>query len=283
MSGRGTALWRALLPVLLLAPLLYWGGGLASAELARLERERAEQSLVRIADTLQGRFEDIRARLDELAGHVEQQTLEGDDIDVAKFDEFAAGLHTGRPWIRTFQVVSNGIIIHTYPITGNEKVLGYNLLKDPRAVIGGDLIQAKRTGRAMITGPIELVQGGMGLIIRLPIEQDNRAVFHWVAIIVDLGPLLASADIIEDSVTDLQLALRRDSGEVFFGQPEVFAQQPVARQITAIAGEWEIAGYPVLGWQAANSPWLRWLYAGGAILILLLSMLFYWRARRAAG
>ncbi|HEU0219350.1 MAG TPA: diguanylate cyclase [Gallionella sp.] len=41
-------------------------------------------------------------------------------------------------------------------------------------------------------------------------------------------------------------------GEVFYGDPEVFAMNPVVQKVTLPGGEWEIAAYPRSGWGAAS-------------------------------
>ena len=282
MKFPGKALLWAVLPLLLLAPPLLWQGNRFANQLAEAERIRTQHTLELHAGSVQRSFDRIEGKLDSLTVFVAGQTAGGNEVDAEQFNTFAAGLHASSKWIRAFQVVSNGIITHTYPLKGNEAILGYNLLADPRPALGGDVRRAQRTGRTTITGPIELIQGGLGIMIRKPLPQTNAAPARLVAIILNIAPLLAESGIGTDGINDVRLAIRKEAGEVFFGSPAVFARQPVVCRLMLPDGAWEIAGCPLNGWQAARSPSVRLFYAAGFTVVFLLCVLFYGRARREA-
>jgi PAS domain S-box-containing protein len=278
---RKALLW-AVLPLLLLTPPLLWQGNRFASQLADTERIRTQHTLELHARSVQRSFDRIEGKLDSLTVFVAGQTAGGSGVDAGQFNTFAEGLHASSQWIRAFQIVSNGIITHTYPLKGNEAILGYNLLADPRPVLGGDVLRAQRTGRVTITGPIELVQGGLGIMIRKPLARTNNEPVRLAAIILNIAPLLAESGIGNDGIKDVQLAIRRESGEVFFGSPTVFAQRPVTHRILLPDGAWEMAGCPPNGWQAARSPAVWLFYAAGFTVVFLLCVLFYARARSEA-
>jgi PAS domain S-box-containing protein len=282
MTAWGKPLLWAILPWFLLAPPLLWQGTRFAQQLADAERTRTQNILELHAGALQRSFDRIEARLDSLTAFVSAQVAVGKEIDAGQFNTFAEGLHASATWIRAFQVVSNGIITHTYPVKGNEAVISYNLLADPRPALGNDVLRAQRTGRVTITGPIELVQGGLGILIRKPLARTNGAPALLAAIILNIAPLLDESGLSPNPGNDLQLALRRESGEIFFGSPTVFKHQPVTRRIALPDGAWEIAGCPLNGWQPAFSQPVLLFYAGGFAGVFLLSTLFLVLARSRA-
>ena len=282
MKSPGKALLWSMLPLLLLTPLLFWLGNRYASQVAEAERTRTKHFVELQAGALQRSLDRIEGKLESLAVFVAGETAGGNTMDAGQFSTFSAGLHASSKWIRAFQIVSNGIITHTYPLPGNEAMLGYNLLTDPRPVLGGDVLRAQRTGRVTITGPIELVQGGLDIMIRKPIGRTNDASAQLVAVILSLAPLLAESGINADGINRVQLALRRESGEVFFGSPMVFQRQPVVCRIVLPDGAWELAGCPVNGWQTAMAHPVLVLYLGGGAVIALLCMLFFVLARSRA-
>jgi PAS domain S-box-containing protein len=282
VKPRGKAVLWALWPVLLLAPLLLWLGRSFAHQLAYEQRIRTQHALELDADAVQRSFDQIIAKLKSLAAFVADQTAGGKAIDEEKFNTFAAGLHASAKWIRAFQIVSNGNITHVYPLQGNEAVLGYNLLRDPRPVIGGDVIRARQTGRVTITGPLDLVQGGLGIIIRQPLPQAEGAPARLVAIVLNIAPLLAESGIREGDRSDARLAIRGASGDAFWGSPSVFADRPVTRRLLLPDVSWEMGACPAQGWSAFASRPVLLFYAAGTIIVFLLCLLVFVLARSRA-
>ena len=274
-------LWGALPLLLLTPPMLWLGKGLAN-RLADEQRTRTQHTLELQAGALQRSLDRIVGNLQSLAGFVTHQTSGGGAVDVEQFNAYAAGLHASAQWIRAFQIVSDGVITYTYPLKGNESVLGYNLLTDPRPVIGGDVIRAQETGRIVVTGPIDLVQGGLGIIIREPLPRTGGGPARMVAVVLNIAPLLAEAGISEDSAGDVRLAIRRELGGVFYGSPAVFEQQPITRRIGLPEGAWEAGACPRKGWQASTGIPVLLFHLAGAAMIFLLSLLVFVLARSQA-
>lgn len=282
MNSRSKAALWAILPLLLLIPLLVWLGKSFANQLANEQHTRTQHTLELHAAAVQRSLDRITGKLDSLEEFVVAQTAEGRTIQDEQFNLLAAGLRASFKWIRAFQIVSNGIITHIYPLPGNEAALGYNLLSDPRPVIGGDVTRALETGRVTITGPLQLVQGGLGIIIRKPLPRTQDRPAYLVAIVFNIAPLLADSGIRETSANEVQLAIRRDTGELFLGTPTVFAQQPVTHRLSLPDGSWEMGGHPLAGWQAGGSNATRLFYLAGTAIIGLVSLLVFLIARRQA-
>ncbi|MDQ8005169.1 MAG: PAS domain S-box protein [Pedobacter sp.] len=109
------------------------------------------------------------------------------------FDAVAAQIIKGNPYLQAVQLVPGGVIKYTYPLEGNEQALGLDLLKlsDVNAAAAKKAIA---TRKIYFQGPVKLVQGGEGVIGRLPIYIDNEF-WGFSAVVVKLGELLKAAGI----------------------------------------------------------------------------------------
>jgi PAS domain S-box-containing protein len=95
-----------------------------------------------------------------------------DEGDSENFDIVGKQLIAANPAIDAVQLVPNGIIAQIYPITGNEAAVGYNIFKSPE-----NRVQAKQsmaTKKMYYAGPLQLQQGGVGIIGRLPVYDRGK-------------------------------------------------------------------------------------------------------------
>lgn len=166
-----------------------------------------------------------------------------------EFARFADALHGSIPGIRNISVAPDFVIGLVYPGEGNAKVIGNELLHDPRPGFA-DTVRRAISSRGVAThGPITLIQGGVGLIARQAIFQGDRA---WGAVgaVFDLTPIIEEANLAGLS-THYAFALRRVNGRVFAGDPAVFGRDPVIEHVSVPDGDWQLAVVPVEGWDAA--------------------------------
>jgi len=104
------------------------------------------------------------------------------------FDGYAREIINAIGGISNLQLAPDGIVSYIYPLSGNEKALGHNILKtDARRV---DAQKAINDRRMTVAGPFQLIQGGVGLIGRNPIflptdEGDRFWGFASALIFVD--------------------------------------------------------------------------------------------------
>lgn len=201
------------------------------------------------------------------------------DMDV-RFNSFAFGLHSSTNGIRNLSIAPGGIQQYVYPLKGNENVPGHDLIHDNRPNVRADVQRAIRTGRIAISGPYELRQGGLGLVARQAIFQ-NGEFWGLVVIVLDMPPVLAEAGLDMQSI-NLEVALRNSSGQVFYGQHDVFQADPAILQIELPEGTWELAGVPREGWAAPiREPLLIFHVTGLIIIGLLVGSIYLVVARQA--
>jgi len=106
----------------------------------------------------------------------------------AYFNEFAEELILGTEHIiETLQLAPNAVVSHTYPLAGNEKSIGHNLLAEsqpPGTYQGVNFTYPSRRAATLttiafhktyITGPTPLVQGYVALVARRPLWIENAS------------------------------------------------------------------------------------------------------------
>jgi sensor domain CHASE-containing protein len=69
--------------------------------------------------------------------------------------------------IRNIAAAPDMVIRYMYPIEGNEAALGLDYRTAPTQFEAAD--RARRTRELVLAGPLELKQGGIGLITRIPV------------------------------------------------------------------------------------------------------------------
>lgn len=91
---------------------------------------------------------------------------------VKNFEAVASGILPFYPGVVELAIAPQGIIQDVAPLKGNEKALGLNLFEAENQK--QESLLAKQTQKLTLAGPLELVQGGIGLVGRLPIFLDER-------------------------------------------------------------------------------------------------------------
>lgn len=158
--------------------------------------------------------------------------------------------------LRLLAAAPDMVVRMLYPLAGNEKVMGLDYTKTPSQ--RDAVIRARTTGQLVMAGPLELVQGGVGLVGRFPvlIDQPEGPPVFWgiVSAVIDVDRLYANSGI---ATADLELDLTirgRDGkgagGETFFGSEDVLARHPLTSTVSLPGGSWELAATPKGGWPA---------------------------------
>ncbi len=83
--------------------------------------------------------------------------------------------------VRSLQLAPDAVVTYINPLKGNEAALGHNLLADPARREAAE--RAIRERHFVVAGPVELRQGGVALIGRLPIflplADDEKSGRFW--------------------------------------------------------------------------------------------------------
>lgn len=126
-----------------------------------IEKARMEQLVVEKST----KINEVISQLIYKTSILEAFIIEGKG-DIEDFEKIA-DIIIDDPAILNVLIAPNGVVAKIYPLEGNEKVIGLNLL-GPGAG-NKEAIFAKLKGKLVFGGPFNLIEGGQGLVGRLPI------------------------------------------------------------------------------------------------------------------
>ena len=160
--------------------------GLASAEERRLAAERAltqDSELRRVSSVLTKDLDVALGELRSLAFWIESEP----GFATSRFDAYSERLLKQHSMLRSTVVLQNDVITHVYP--PNSRAIGLDIGKHPTQ--GKLVAELRRTREPLIGGPVDLVRGGRGLILRVPVHraQNGADDNYWghVAVVFDLA------------------------------------------------------------------------------------------------
>lgn len=201
-----------------------------------------------------------------------KQVLINGNGQIINFSKIAENLMSYS--IQSVQLAPNGVVTEIYPEEGNEagKI---DLLKDSKR---GEISNYAKDHNITITqGPIELKQGGSGLVVRNPIylKDENGQEYFWGFTIA----ILRVPEVFEDSTNALSkfkynYRLSREVSVLDKKYVEVDANcdkmiRPVTYNLTVGKEKWKLEIMPRAGW--SNSTTLYLIFFGGLSLVLLLT------------
>ena len=173
----------------------------------------------------------------------------------AQFAAIAERIFAVPSQLRNVAGAPNIVVRMIYPQEPNKASLGLDYMATPSQRDTAAQAVARRL--VTITGPVDLVQGGQGLIARYPVFTLNSNRF-WglVSAVIDLNRLYWDSNVNSPSQT-LDIAISRrpapHEGDVFFGRPELFSENPVTAAIDLGYDSWYLAAVPKGGWSSEPS------------------------------
>ncbi|WP_240905607.1 PAS domain S-box protein [Thiorhodococcus mannitoliphagus] len=210
------------------------------------------------------------------------------DIDQAEFARIAQGLVDARHALRNIAGAPDLVVSLMYPIADNEAAIGLDYRT--HSTQSQTALRAMRTGRPILDGPLPLLQGGIGIILRepvfIPASEPDTQPRPWglISAVIDADTLYRQAGLLDEH-SQLQLMLRGTdgtgaAGPVFFGDPRIADQQPVTLDIDLPGGSWQLAAIPKGGW--GQSSLMLWLIRlAGLVIALSAGVMTYLLLRRS--
>ena len=201
------------------------------------------------------------------------------DLSYGHFKVIARELLESNPAIHNIGLIRGTVVSYVYPLEGNENVVGVDFRNVPEQWPAYQ--QMMESGTAILAGPVPLVQGGTGAIVRIPMFQQtlrDKEFIGAVTALLMIDRMLSDAGLrgLEETMV---VAIRGSDGKgrdgkVFYGSQEVFGAQSVLQPVVVPGGSWEIAAYPRSGWGGMTATLAMIRLLGGA-LCLLVAMLAY--------
>ncbi|KEC75711.1 UNVERIFIED_ORG: diguanylate cyclase (GGDEF)-like protein [Rhizobium esperanzae] len=232
---------------------------------------RLERSLADERSVVAGELATMSSRLQtNLNSNVKllQGLAAGIAVDPAmgqsRFSKLAAQILQPESQLRSFAAAPDMVVQWIYPEKGNEKAIGLDYRKNEKQRAAAML--ARNTHNIVLTGPVELVQGGTAFVVRCPVYiDDGNSQIFWGLLsgIVDIPRLYRDSGL---RSTDLEIAISttpepNSPKQVFLGSLETFGKKPVVASVDMTYGRWSLAALPRNGWGQNNGIGTFELYA----------------------
>ncbi|WP_417664302.1 diguanylate cyclase [Pseudidiomarina donghaiensis] len=189
------------------------------------------------------------------------------------FDEIGSRLLQKSKHVRSIGMGPNDVLNHIIPLEGNEKAIGLDFRTVPEQY--KTIITAREQGDIYLAGPVDLVQGGRGLIARIPVFNDypvNLDYWGTVSVVIDYEKLINDAGLFR--IQNSKVAIRGlngtgKSGQVFEGDEALFNVADYSGKLLIPNGEWWIAVefFPIL---EKNQTLFLALVRWGSLLVYVL-------------
>ncbi|MBU1337250.1 MAG: EAL domain-containing protein [Alphaproteobacteria bacterium] len=263
-----------LLPALVALIVLVAGGVALDRQTNVLDEERARAVVLAQVSLIRAKLEgNINGNIQLVRGLVSTISTEP-RMDQDRFAALVSNLFEEQSQLRLVAGAPDLVVRMTYPFAGNERAIGLDYRKSPAQ--RDAVLRARDTGKLVLAGPVDLVQGGRGFVGRFPVFVDTpagRTFWGVVSAVVDVERLYADSGLTDRSLTiDISITGKDATGgdgTRFFG-PDLSAQNPVTASVILPSGSWEIAAIPRGGWTATpGSFWRRAAMVAAVALILL--------------
>ena len=168
------------------------------------------------------------------------------------FELYARHLLQRHPFVSGLFLVPGGVVAEACPLEGNEAAIGHDLLKDPERRT--EVLEAITSSQAVLAGPVNMRQGGVGLFARKPVfweEDGERRLWGLVVALIKWESVLGAFEL--DSLAEdgfayvLNRKLRTDPVPVVMSRSvgEVRPDLAVTRAMPVPGGEWRLTVSPV--------------------------------------
>jgi diguanylate cyclase (GGDEF)-like protein/PAS domain S-box-containing protein len=244
---------QGLLLVLLAAGLLA-GAVLADRAFTRFEREELTAMVQLELERVTSATEAVMRDFLQLSRGLAAAVIADPDLDQAAFERIARELFQEYPEVRNVAAAPGLVIRYVYPTEGNEPTLGldYRTVPEQYRVVA----RARDTRQAIVDGPVALVQGGTGFIMRNPVflRRGNGEPEFWglVASVLDADDLFRRIGL-DDPDLPVEVAIRRvaDGDEALrhiFGDAGLFVPENIETFVHIQGYTWQFAAAPAAGW-----------------------------------
>ena len=179
-----------------------------------------------------------------LSRAVAAQIVAHGDIAADEFARVAKELIGDNRNIRDIVVSRGTVVAMVYPLAENRAVLGTDYRDQPGQ---WPSVSAAIKGRKpVLNGPVRLVQGGSGLIVREPVFLPNPKggddiLFGLVSVVLDIPATLADAGLDAPGLP-IKVAIRGAEGGMITGDEDIFHRDAVEMDVALPFGAWRIAG-----------------------------------------
>lgn len=190
---------------------------------------------------------------------------------IRNFEEIVAEILPSYPGVIELAIAPNGIVAQVAPLAGNEKALGLNLFEAKNQ--NKESFLARDSGKLTLAGPLELVQGGIGLLGRLPIFEDRAKKENFLGFGV---AVIRISEIFDTAKNAQQLEAEGLSYEMWRIHPDTHEKQIIFKSahtqlIDPISYAFEV---PNTTWTITLAPTKGWGSPMAFMLLELVALVF---------
>ena len=195
----------------------------------------------------------------------------------ARFADLAGRIFDEDNQLRSLAIAPDFVVTLVYPLKGNERSLGLDYRKNERQRAAA--LQVQERNRLIVTGPVDLVQGGRGVIARYPVRVGKDKTFFGIAsAVIDLDRLLSASGFSDDMRIAVQISSRAHEGgeaKAFFNTTAAVDSDPVIMSIDIGHEVWTVSAAPLKGWHQPSAD--LGLFRGGlALLAIIIVAPMFW-------
>jgi two-component system cell cycle sensor histidine kinase PleC len=246
-------------------------------------------NLVEVRQRIESDIYQKMLEISELAAIIGQNP----EMNQTEFNIRAVDYVLANPEVMYVAAAQDLIVSIVFPKFGNERLIGvdYKIKEEEYARI----LAAARTGDGLVSGPIETVQGGQGLVLRKPIFGDDgngiKRLWGVLSVMLDHRKYVEHLGLpeLEQNYDLLIRALDFSPNQqidTIFGDDTLMARDPVQLQFSFPFADWLLAATKDGGWPAHKpgyyQRWLKRLMLSGVCILLLWYLLRLFEERRAA-
>ncbi|MGS2721149.1 ATP-binding protein [Paraglaciecola aestuariivivens] len=195
------------------------------------------------------------------------------DMTQEQFSRFAKNLLAHDSQIRNVGVAKDLIISHIYPVEGNEKTLGLDYKTIP--VQYAAVKRTIQNDDILMDGPVNLVQGGIGLIARQRVININdNSLWGIISVVINYDLIFNS---VKANFPQITVAIKQAEApySTIYGEQAIFESAQATTSISLPLGAWRIA----MDWRDQSilqqqTPWLIYVLL---LALWLVSLLIFQR------
>ena len=192
----------------------------------------------------------ITSRMRSIYGLVAYAEI-SDHLTQEEYSSFAKGIYESTDnVVVSMSFITDTTITHVYPYDAYKSIVGNDLgqIPEQRAFI----LYAKENLKSIFTAPVQLLEGGLGMIVRMPVIPHGKY-YGQVAIVFDYDTVIDSVGITslsDDHYIELysEDALSKQEN-IIWSNLESEIKEPVVEKVDLYDSFLHIKAYPKNGWK----------------------------------
>ncbi len=216
-----------------------------------VEKDSLLEEMLNVATNIEGM---ISSRIINANGMAATVKI-GEVVEENLFEIFAASIfESEKNMVKDVVFITDTTITEVYPSYLGKDAIGIDLAQIPEQ--RDLLLYSKENMQTVFFGPVDLVEGGKGIVVRVPVEVDN-AYYGQVAIVFDYWKFLVASGL-EDLADRNHVQLRgndplMNESSLIWKSGDPLDSDFISETIDLYDIEWTISAKPHYGWQGTTT------------------------------